>query len=108
MAQPPNTLLTAVLGDTGDTRTLRIDGAVDLVAVTAVRAHVWKDGTDPVVLSASVADADDRTVTVQLGNWLATVAEPGVYWFELELDTSGSSLTWPSKRATLRVRDEGN
>ena len=107
MTQPANKLLTAVVGDTGDTRTLRVDGVADLDDVTAVRGYVWREGVTAVELTGAVADATARTITVQLGSWLASTATPGIWSFECELDSPGSSITWPSTPATLPVRAQG-
>ncbi len=111
MANPPNRLRTAVIGDIGDTRTIRIDGLDDLTLITACRAHVWKPGVAAVTLTAAVADSSAavRTVTVQLGTWLQSTATAGDWSFEIELDTSGTatSLTFPESPAILPVRAEG-
>lgn len=108
MANSPNRLTGAVVGDSGDTRIIRIDGVDDLDAVSAARAFVWKPGVAPATLTAAVVDATARTVSVELGTWLQNTATAGDWLFEIELDTASSSLTWPSTPATLHVRAEGN
>jgi len=101
------TIQTAVTGDVGDTRLIRLDGIADLVSASAVEAHVWNDSTAVVTLDATVTDTAARTVTVELGiagGWLPAAA-PGIYNFEVQVAFGANVLTWPnSQPATLRVR----
>lgn len=101
------TIQSAVTGDVGDSRLLRLDGIADLVSATSVEAHVWNDSNTVVTLDSTIADAAARTVTVQLGasdGWLAS-APPGIYNFEVEVTFGNDVLTWPnSNPATIRVR----
>jgi hypothetical protein len=105
--------LTAVAGDTGDTRTIRLDGIADLTGVTAIEAYVWKEGDKSTrsTLTCSVADATARTVTVNLGaggGWLPT-ARPGSYFFEIEATFGTVIRTWPEGTPdTILVRASGD
>lgn len=97
-----------VQGDVGDTVTARFEGVLDLVGVTAIEAHVWREGT-VATLAAEVADPDARTVLVQLGSWLAT-ATPGTWKLEIEATWPGPVIvTSPAKPggAAIYVRAEG-
>lgn len=104
-------LAPAVSGDVGDTRTVTLAGIADLDSVTAIEAHVWRNSVTPVTLSATVTDATERTITVQLGGvggWLST-AERGNWLIEYELTFGSTVLTWPAGEPdVLQVRDEGD
>lgn len=93
------TVFRRVQGDIGDTIDPVIDGVQDLEDVTAVEAHVWRRGVEPVILDAAVFDPVARTILVQLGDaagWLSDAA-PGVWSVEYELAFGASpSLTWPA------------
>lgn len=101
------TIQTAVTGDVGDTRLLRLDGVTDLVSATAIEAHVWNDATDSVTLATAITDATERTVTVALGaagGWLPT-APVGIYNLEVQVTFGTTVLTWPAREpATIQVR----
>jgi hypothetical protein len=103
------TVLTAVAGDVGDLRQLRLDGIGDLTAATAVEAHVWRtnDETSFATLTATVTDAPNRIVTVNLGGaggWLP-LARVGTYLFEVQVSFGSTVKTWPQGRAdTIEVR----
>lgn len=98
----------AVQGDVNDNRDVLLQGVSSLAPVTSVEAHVWKNGVTPVTLTATI-DVSTRIVTVQLGSWLASVAAPGRYNFEIQVNfTSGSKLTWPEAGPDeLHVRAQG-
>ena len=98
-------------GDLKDTVSVTLSGVEDLTTVTAVEAHVWANGVAPVTLTAAVASASLRTVTVQLGGvggWLPTAVARS-YLFETQVTfADGSVITWPSKGADqLTVRAQG-
>lgn len=90
-----------VAGDIGDSITVDLGGIANLDTVTAVEAHVWKNGTDPVVLDADVLDAAACRIEVELGDetgWLADAAQ-GRWSIEYELTFGdGSELTWPQMK----------
>lgn len=99
-----------VAGDISDTLTVTINGIADLTEVTAVEAHVWTDTISAVTLTAAVADATARTVTVQLGTWLQNTAVGGLrYNLEYELTfTGGTQRTWPENGTDfILVRAQG-
>lgn len=101
-----------VAGDIGDSITVTLGGIANLSAVSAVQAHVWKNGSDPAVLEAEVTDADACEILVHLGDageWLP-MASHGRYSLEYELTfLDGSELTWPQMRPDeIVVRDQGD
>lgn len=95
-----------VAGDIGDTIIVDLGGIANLTAVTDVEAHVWKQGTDPAVLDATVLDSDECTITVELGDgtgWLATATQ-GRWSLEYQLTFGdGSVLTWPQMKPDLLI-----
>lgn len=99
-----------VQGDVNDTLTAKLDGVANLSGVTAIQAHVWRTGVSPVTLTASVLNATDRTVTINLGasgGWLAT-ATPAVWYLELQVTSGTTVQTWPADNpAILRIRAQG-
>lgn len=99
-----------VAGDVGDTITVTLGGIANLDAVTAVESHVWKQGAEPVTLTASVVDAASCTIEVELGDadgWLAET-DSGRWSAEHQLTfADGSTLTWPQMGTdTIAVRRE--
>lgn len=92
-----------VQGDTDDTLIARVGGVEDLAAVTSVDALVWKTTTPPSeqVLTASVLDADERTVLIDLGDWITTAA-PAVWHVAVRItgiwaDGSTGRRTFPAE-----------
>lgn len=67
-------LRSCVAGDRGDRRFIRLGGVDSLSSVESVEAHVWRHGVDPVALTASVHDAEECVIVVDLGvaedDWL--------------------------------------
>lgn len=102
---------TAVAGDVGDTITVRLDG-IDTLNASSVRAIVRRPGTTTShVLTATITDANERTVTISLGDadgWLATDATVGTWDLEIEATfANGDVLTWPSAQPMrLAVRSD--
>lgn len=98
-----NHLRPAVVGDTGDTRTIELTGISNIEDVEAFTGYVWRPNVARATLPVTLADADTNTVTVELGGWLpdATAAD---WWFEIDAD----GVTWPGSRrpAILPVRDQ--
>ena len=105
-------LAPAVTGDIGDVRTITLAGVANLADASAVEAHVWRNGVAAVTLTAAVADAGARTITVNLGaadGWLATVATAGQWFIEYEVTFGATVLTWPAGAPdVLPVRTEGD
>ncbi len=104
-----NVLRPAVVGDTGDRRTLQLTGVVDLAAATAIRGWVWRAGVAKVQLNATLVSAADATISIDLGAWLGPTATAGNWWLEVEIvDGAGSITTWPGAQqpASLEVRDQ--
>lgn len=95
-----------VQGDVNDTIIVVLDGVQDLSAVTGIEAHVWRNDTTPISLTASVVNSDARTIEVDLGGasgWLLT-AEPEIYFIEEQVTFSdGTVLTWPSGAPDLLI-----
>lgn len=84
------TTLSRVVGDTNDTVVVTCGGVADLNGATAVEAHVWRT-TAPAstsTLAASVLDAEDCTVLVELGSWITA---PATGAWRLEVQVTG---TW--------------
>lgn len=106
----------AVQGDVGDFRTITLAGVDNLNSVSSVVAHIYtgsKTSTTHVAdLDASVADATECTIIVELGDangWLAT-ATPGTYRIEYQVTfANGDVLTWPAEAGDkLKVRAQGD
>lgn len=96
-----------VQGDINDTLVAQLDGVVDLAGVSAIVGHVWRPGTAATNLAASVLNAVDRTVTVELSPWLAT-ATVGAWFFEIQATSGSLTVTWPeASPAIIRVRAQG-
>lgn len=98
-----------VAGDIGDYITVTLGGITNLDTVTAVEAHIWKQGPPvvaPVVLDAAVVDAAACTIRVELGDdtgWLVSAGQ-GRWNIEYELTFGdGSELTWPQMGTDLIV-----
>lgn len=95
-----------VAGDVGDTITVTLGGIANLDTVSAVEAHVWKQGSTPATLTATVLDATACTIEVALGDdegWLAETTS-GRWNIEYELTFGdGSKLTWPQLSPDLVV-----
>lgn len=107
MTTPPNWPRNQ--GDVGRTLVASVAGIDGLAAISSVEGHVWRPGDDEpaTVLAAAVLDAEDCTVTVQLGGvsgWLAT-AEVGVWCFRLEFVAPNIVWQWPEgiRPATITV-----
>lgn len=102
-----NILRPAVVGDTGDRRTLKLTGATDLATATDQKAWVWRTGIARVEIPVTIVSATESTVEVDLGPWLSSAATAADWWFEVEVyDGSNKPVTWPGARqpATLPVR----
>lgn len=105
------TTIHCVAGDTGDSRTITLNG-LDLTGATGAEGHVWRDG-NTVTLTAAV-DAGGGTVDVEFGPWLDTEAVTDLtttarYRFEIEVTFPGGALTWPSGTPdTVIVRPQGD
>lgn len=60
-----------------------------------------------VPLTAAVSDSAAREVTVQLGSWLQSTAQPGErYWVSLDISVGASVIRFPekpSKRLGLHI-----
>lgn len=96
-----------VQGDVNDTLVAQLDGVASLSAVTSIEAHVWRSGVAPTTLTATVLDATNRTVTVNLSPWLAT-ATATVWNIEIQATSGATVQTWPNGTpATLSVRAQG-
>jgi hypothetical protein len=98
-----------VQGDTNDTIKVRFEGVQDLVGISSIEAHVWRNGVASTTLTTTVDDATARDVTVSLGTWITT-AVPDVYYFEVQATWPGTKpVTSPGKwgTATIVVRAQG-
>jgi hypothetical protein len=100
-----------VQGDANDTLTATFNGVQDLLGISAIEAHVWRNDVASTTLTATVTDAAARTVSVDLGSWITTAA-PAVYFVEIQATWTGSPakvVTSPAKRgtATIVVRAQG-
>ena len=100
-----------VQGDANDTLTALFNGVTDLLGVSAIEAHVWRNGVASTTLTATVLDGVACTVTVNLGSWITT-AVPGTYFCEIQATWPGSPskvVTSPGKNglASIVVRAQG-
>lgn len=100
-----------VQGDVDRTLTVTLGQIADLSAVSTIEAHVWRGSTYE-TLTAVVLDADDCTVTVDLGDddgWLSDAA-PGTWALEVEATfADGSVATWPEEKPDkIIVRAQGD
>lgn len=102
----PNVLRTAVVGDAGDRRTLRLTGVESLAGDPVIVALVWQDGAAASTsLPVEVVDADTCTVEVDLGEWLNGDPAPAVDEWLLEIHVGAADVTWPDQApAVLPVR----
>jgi hypothetical protein len=99
----------AFAGDVNDDRTVTLGGTEDLTTVSTIEAHValLADRTDRATLTAAVASAVDRTVTVSLGSWLAAVPTPGDWRITVQATFSdGTILTWGPDTLTVLSQDD--
>ena len=105
----PNRLRTAVAGNAGDHRRVRLTGIESFADVEQLTGYVWAEGDDPGdVVEIDVVPVDGEpvpTVDVDLGTFTGA-AEQGEYLFEIDLvDGNGESTTWPQDSpARLTVR----
>jgi hypothetical protein len=83
-------------GDYGPPLVVQLNGSVDLAAVTAIEAHVSLRGATAVTLPATVTDAPEREVTVDLSAWLPD-AVSGAWDLEFQADVLNEDdpVTWP-------------
>lgn len=87
----------AKAGDVGDTRVVRLDGIANLSTVASIVAFVRRNRTKA-TLTATVLDADARTITVNLGSWLAAGPERGEWDIEYQVTmANGNVITWPNE-----------
>lgn len=87
-------------GDVGDYRDMILNGVDDLTTVTHIEAHVTK-GSTVATLEASVVDAIDRQIRIELGSeptdWLPAGPDTGEWLGQVEVEFSdGTELTWPA------------
>lgn len=107
----------AVQGDVNDERVVALDGVDSLANVSSIAVHVWRPGVDVVTLTATVLDADERTITIPLGataeGWLGTIDLTPMsrrdYFVEYQVTwADGTVLTFPAEGYdTLPVRTQG-
>lgn len=95
-------------GDIDQTVRVELTGVDTLAGATAVEAHVWVDPDDVTVLDASIVDAANRIVEVELGGaagWLPTlVQDPGdvvLYNLQVQVTFGAEVSTWPPDTLTV-------
>ena len=101
------TLNPAVAGDAADVRTLAVGGIANLEDVTAAVLRVRQSSGDDTEIPCDITDlATDGTVSVPLGDWLATIDGGRPAWnIELVLTFPAGPLTVPPDRPdTISVR----
>ena len=95
-------------GDVDQTVRVQLTGIDTLAAATSVEAHVWFDPDFVSVLTATIVDAANRIVEIQLGGvagWLATLVQaPGevvLYQLQVEVTFGAEVTTWPPDTLTV-------
>lgn len=83
-------------GDEDDTLVIGTTGTVDLLAVTAVEAHIRFNAEPFETLTATVTDGAASQVTVDLSPWLDD-ADTGCWAITLHFTFAGDigPITWP-------------